>query len=271
MQLKITMIVAAAIGAMFITPVAAVAGGINPVIRPTPVVNRNVASVTYGPYVRFELGRGHMSYDDEHWLPPGYPGDPKVTFDLEGGNASLGAIAIGYDWMNGFRGDISLFAAPKMSIAGNWSGPLPGPHADITGGSVQSTGLMVNLFYSPLEQRGVNSRIQPFLVAGLGLSRNAVGDWTRTNPSAPSAVRTFEGDTSVSPAFSLGFGVSVQLTPPGSRPVMLEASYRYYNFGDASGGATPLAGNGSSPVRPLSFTPTDRVISISIRIPLKRL
>lgn len=232
-----------------------------------------VASVTYGPYVRFEIGGSHRSLNDAYWLPPGYPSDPKVTFDLGSGSGTFGGVALGYDWMNGFRGDIELLSRGRMDLSGPWTSPAPGPHADITGGTVRTTALMLNVYYSPLEKKGVNSRVQPFLTAGFGVASNQVGDWTRTNlADADRPVRTFAGDTKTSIALSVGVGVSLQLTKAGQHPVILDASYKYYYFGEARGGATPLPGNGNSePVQPLTFHPSDQVLSISIRIPLQRL
>jgi opacity protein-like surface antigen len=232
------------------------------------------ASVTYGPYVRLDIGSGRASFGDGYWLPPGYPADPRVNFGLQSHTTSVASIALGYDWMNGFRGDVGLIATGKSPVTGPWTStdPVsPGPHGDITSGSVSTTALMGNVFYSPLEHQGVNTRINPFVVAGIGIANNAVGDWTRTNTSLLTGqVRTFAGETSTSVALSLGFGVAWQLTAPGEHPVILEVSYRYYDFGTAHGGSTPLNGSGT-PVKALTFHNTNQVISVGIRIPLNKL
>ncbi|WP_295537318.1 hypothetical protein [uncultured Thioclava sp.] len=271
MRSKVAAAALSFMGATALTSIGAMAGGMETAPSPVTVINpKNVASVTYGPYVRAEIGAGRTSLNDAYWLPPGYPADPRVNFDLESKNGGLAAIAFGYDWMNGFRGDISLIATSKTGLKGPWTSPTPGPHADITAGSVRTTALMANLFYSPLEQQGVNSRIQPFLVAGIGLAGNKVGQWTRTNAAAATPVRTFEGSTTFSPAFSVGVGVSMQLTNVGTHPVMLEASYRYYQFGKAQGGSASTSAGGT-PVQPLTFNTSDQVLSLGIRIPLNRL
>lgn len=231
------------------------------------------ASVTYGPYLRLEAGTGSMRLKDAYWHPPGYPVDPAVTFDLGKANSGFGAAALGFDWMNGLRGDISILGTGSMDLAGTWTSPPGGTHATITGGSVRTTAVMGNLFYSPLEQRGINSRLQPFLVVGLGFARNKVSDWTRTNPAAASSTnRTFSGDTSTSLAASVGLGLSWQVTPPGKYPVVLDAAYRYYYFGTAKGGTDNVfPTSGQPPQEPLTFKPSEQVISLSIRIPLKRM
>lgn len=239
---------------------------------------QRTASVTYGPYARFELGGALPSPDDGYWLPPGYvdgvTGDPRVNFDLDGDSRGFGAIALGYDWMNGFRGDLSLTFTGSTSITGPCSGASDGTpcsgHANIIGGSVKTTALMGNVFYSPLEQRGSNSVFQPFIVGGIGLAHNKVGPWTRENTSGgPAPVRSFEGDSKTDLAWSLGFGASLQVTRPGKWPVIVEASWRYYDFGEASGGATPITAGGV-PVQPLTFNQRDQVVSIGVRIPLRR-
>lgn len=227
------------------------------------------ASVTYGPYARVEIGGAAQSFKDAYWLPPGYPADPRVTFDLGDKNTGFGSVAVGHDWMNGFRADLSLSITGRSDIAGNCSSASDGTacatHADITGGSVKTTALMGNVFYSPLEQRGSNSRFQPFIVGGLGIASNDVGDWTRENAGS----RTFLGDRTTDLAWSIGVGMAYQVSKPGKRPVILEASYRYYDFGTAKGSATPATGT-SLPVEPLTFNTTSQVLSVGLRIPLTK-
>ncbi|MCV2880103.1 hypothetical protein OE699_14730 [Sedimentimonas flavescens] len=245
-------------------------------ISPTSFPSFGVASVTYGPYLRIEGGYASRSLHDAYWLPPGYPGkDPRVNFDLDDDKGAIWGVAAGYDWLNGFRADVELLGRSGMDLNGVWASPGPGPHADITGGTVRTTALMANLYYAPLEQRGSHSRFQPFLFSGLGLANNKVSTWTRTNPDAEGGEertdRSFEGDSNLTIAAAIGFGASIQLTKPGQHPVILEAAYKYYYFGTAHGGATPLPGSGTSePYKPLTFKPNDQVVTLSLRIPLKR-
>ncbi|MBI1170084.1 outer membrane beta-barrel protein [bacterium] len=231
-----------------------------------PVLNPNTASVTYGPYFRAELGGASSNLADGHWLPPGYPKDPRIDFDLSGKTRGLVGIAVGYDWMNGFRGDLSLLNIGKTGVTGPHT--TSGSHADITAGSISATAVMASLYYSPLERSGSNSRLQPFVVAGLGMANNRVGSWTRTNLTEVPVNRTFNGSSNVSAALSLGVGVSYQITGPSQHPVMLELAYRYYDFGIAKGGTTADVG-ASTPVEPLTFRNKAGIVSVSIRIPLQ--
>lgn len=239
------------------------------------IVGTRVASVTYGPYMRLEFGRASSSIGDGFWQSPGFPSDPQINFDLDADSKGFGSIAVGFDWQNGFRADVAFLATGSTSVSGPCSSASNGSscaiHADIAGASLNTTALMGSVYYSPLEQRGSNSPFQPFIVGGLGFARSEVGPWTRENATVGQPTRTFAGGTSTNLAWSIGAGVSYQVTQPGKWPVIIEASWRYYDFGKASGGSTPLVGSGSSqPVTPLTFANRDHVLSVGLRIPLKR-
>ncbi len=241
---------------------------------------KRTLSVTYGPYARIELGGAAPSFSNGSWLPPGED-DPRITFDVipDKLRNAFGALALGYDWQNGFRGDLALFGMGRVDIKAPCTSASNGTscanHIDITGGSVQTQGAMANFFFAPLEAQGSNAVLQPFVVAGLGVAQNDVGDWTRTKNAgnatiASNPVRTYLGDTSSSVAWSFGLGASYQVTRPGKWPVLVEASWRYYDFGRASGSVMSTGGTGTEPREPFGFDNTSQVLSISVRIPLKR-
>ena len=241
---------------------------------------KQTLSVTYGPYARVELGAAASSLGDGNWLPPGRA-DPQITFDVmpDKSHTGFGAIALGYDWQNGFRGDLALFRAGRNDLnapcVSASDGTSCATHSDITGGSIQTNGAMANVYYAPLEAQGSNALLQPFVSAGLGVAQSTVGDWTRTkNPGNATAgsdtVRTYLGDTSNSVAWSVGLGASYQVTPAGKWPVLAEASWRYYDFGRATGSAVSANGKGAAPREAFSFGNTSQVLSISLRIPLER-
>jgi len=256
--------------ALFSAP--AMAQEVSPVTLST-----QTASVTYGPYARLSFGTSANSYDDGRWQNGG--GDPTIMFDLGDETASFGELAIGYDWQNGFRADLALGRfgdADAIGPCASTSNATPcSDHADISGGTVSSTTVMGNIYYAPFEHRGNNSVFQPFLTAGIGFARNEVGVWTReANPGSPSPrpFRSFESNTDTQFAWSVGLGAAWQISRPGQHPVLVEASWRYFDLGEASGGATPLPGNGAgAPDVPLTFENTRQVFSLGIRIPLQRL
>lgn len=240
------------------------------------ITGGRVASVTFGPYIRAELGAARVSPENGYWLSPGQS-DPKVTFDLDGDTAGYGALAFGYDWQNGIRADVALIGDGRASTMGPCASVSDASscslHADITDASVSTTALMVNLFYAPTEARGSHSVFSPFVVAGVGIASNSVSNWTRENTDGSDRdFRTFEGAKTSSAAWSIGIGAAWQVTRPGRRPVIVEVGWRYFDFGKAEGGATPLPGNGQSePRQPLTFGVTDQIISLGVRIPLQRL
>jgi opacity protein-like surface antigen len=176
-------------------------------------------------------------------------------------------------------GDISVYGPCISASDGTPCDRPPAPvraHADIADGSARSTVLMANLFYAPLEARGSNSRFQPFLVGGIGFSRNTVESWTRFNldagtpPGSGPATRVFGSNTETDFAWSIGLGASWQLTRAGQRPVLLDVSWRYYDFGEAVGGSVADVGV-STPRQPLTFDLDGHVFSVGLRIPLQRL
>ncbi|NKX44029.1 outer membrane protein [Roseicyclus persicicus] len=239
------------------------------------------ASVTYGPYLRFEIGGALTTLGDAYWLPPGQS-DPQIDFDLDGDDVGFGAIAVGFDWQNGVRADLALLRTGDIGFAGPCASASDGSpcdgtqqanfldqHADISDGSVHSAALMANLFYAPLEARGSAATFQPYVVAGLGLARNAVDYWTRVNPAATQPTRTFGSNTTTDLAWSIGIGASWQLTRPGDRPILLDVSLRHYDFGTAVGGSTS-AQQGGIPREPLTFELTSQVLTVGLRIPLQR-
>lgn len=233
------------------------------------------ASVTYGPYVRLEAGAAGFLPGDAYWLPHGIS-DPRINFDADAGTEGFGAVALGYDWQTGIRADVSVFATGTSNVTAPCASASDGSscdiHTDMSEASVKTTGVMGNLFYAPFEARGSNSIFQPFVVGGVGIASNEVGEWTRENlANTTRPTRTFEGDTTTDLAWSVGVGASLQTTKPGRWPILVEASWRWYDFGTASGGATPLPGNGTEePRQPFTFDNTAQVFSFGLRIPLQR-
>lgn len=260
-----------AIGAIAFGPYAtgASANGLTPVAEEAPVVVQAPAPAT-GFYFRGAVGKARSEAQNAYWEPPGFPGDPRVHFNMDVDETSFGEAALGYDFSNGFRGDLALSAFGKTDFDGSWSHtnpPTPGPHADMSG-SIHSKAIMVNGYFEPLAYMGRQQAFQPFLTVGMGLARNEMSDWTRTNAASVPVTRTFEGDTNTDFAWSVGFGVSAELNPSG-HPVFLEASYRYFDLGTASGSDTPVPGSGSSnPVTPFQFDQREHVISVGVRVPL---
>jgi opacity protein-like surface antigen len=222
-----------------------------------------------GGYIRGELGGTRYSAGDASWLPPGYPEDPKVFFNLDTDDAVFGALAFGYDYGNGWRAEVAINMFGSSDFDGDWSRTEPadpGPHASMEG-SVKSLAMFANGYYDiPTE-----GSVTPFLTAGLGVARNSMDDWTRINPDSDRTTRSYEGGSESSLAWSIGAGLAVEIGPiVGSQPAQLELAWRYFDLGSVSGGTAPLPGSGESgePQAPLGFDVTNQVISVGLRIPL---
>ena len=219
-------------------------------------------------YVRIELGATRGSAGDASWLPPGYPEDPQVFFDLDVDTGAMAAFAIGRDYGTGWRSEVALNIFGKTDFAGPWSYTVPedpGPHADMEG-SVRSFALMAN-GYRDFDTGGA---MTPFVTVGLGLAHNTMGDWTRINPAAGRERRSFQGDSDTGLAWSVGAGLSWDIGPVfGSAPAKLDLTWRYFDLGSVTGGTTALDGSGDdNPVEALNFDVTDHVIGLGLRIPL---
>lgn len=226
--------------------------------------------VTFGPYVRAGLGVEYSMVDDGFWESPG-ASDPLVLFAFDSDNAAFGSVGVGFDWMNGYRGDISLSYFGEKDVSGPWSAtipPTPGPHASMAT-SVSSLALMGHVYYTPWERQGKNTRFNPYVSAGVGFARNEMSTWTRTNPAATRPERSFEGNIETDLAWSVGIGASWQIQRPGQRVMLLDAGVQYFDLGDAQGSGQPLAGSGTStPRQPLTVGMDATVVSVGIRIPL---
>ena len=221
-----------------------------------------------GNYFRIELGAVQGSAGDANWQPPG-PADPRVFFDLDINATAMGAIALGHSYGNGWRAEAALNVFGSTDFAGPWSYTVPadpGPHADMEG-SVRSVALLANGYYDFT----MGGKATPFVTAGLGVARNTMGNWTRINPEAGRPVRSFEGNTDTSLAWTIGAGVAWDVGPVlGSAPAKLELAWRYFDLGSVSGGTTALPGSGAggTPVEALNFDVTDQVITLGLRIPM---
>lgn len=225
-----------------------------------------------GTYMRAEMGIMRASPGNSSWLPPGYPDDPQVFFDLGSSNGGFAGVALGYDWANGARGEVELLGFGKTDFAGPWSYTVPatpGPHASVQG-SVRSVAVMGNLFYEPFQNP--KSKFAPYVMVGLGLANNTMSDWTRINTDSGRDERSFAGASHTDLAMAVGFGVSMEVGKTGKGdPMTLEMGYRYFDLGTAQGSTTPLPGSGAGgdPVGALKLDQSNQVVTLGLRIPLR--
>ena len=235
-------------------------------------IDRQVAGPSGAPgletYLRIEVGAARPDAGDASWRPPG-PNDPQVFFDLDLDSTAMAGIAIGRRFGDGWRGEAAINIFGSSDFSGDWSYTVPatsGPHASMQG-SVRSVAVFANGYYD----FAMEGDFTPFLTAGLGLSRNTMGDWTRINPSSGRVTRSFGGASDSGFAWNVGAGVAWDVGPVlGSAPAKLELAWRYFELGSVSGSTNALSGNGSggTPIEALNFDVTDQVFSVGLRFPL---
>jgi len=232
----------------------------------SPVPLKPEGSFRDPDYIRFALGLSEPRANDAYWLPPGYPGDPKVLYGLDLKRVTYGALAVGHYWGGGLRSEVALTAfgpSDFSTTSVSTQPPTSGTHATMTG-TTSSYVVMANGYYTPyIEALG---RVQPYVTAGIGVSANSMGTWTRTNLTKADPTRSFEGTTTVALAGTIGAGLEVYLGEVSGKPTSLDLGYNFYELGNVSGTAIPTNGSGHSPVKPLNFNKTDQVVSVSLRI-----
>ncbi|WP_425073744.1 hypothetical protein [Sagittula sp. S175] len=67
-------------------------------------------------------------------------------------------------------------------------------------------------------------------------------------------------------AWTAGIGVAYEMAAMG-RPMFVDVSYPYFDFGSVSGGTTPVSDNGAAASKGLNFDLTGHALSIGLRIP----
>lgn len=233
-----------------------------------------------GWYLEGAAGGTWLGDQPGYWQSPG-PGDPRITYDVDGNATFAGFISVGKTVREGVRADFSLGVIGNQDIHADWVSPppsadpdKPNDHANMDTSVSAITG-MFNVSVEPLTLAGKNGAIQPFITAGIGMANVSMDNWTRTNNATNMGgdpdfrpVRTFDGNSNLNFAWSIGGGVSVDITETMKRPAYLDLSYRYIDMGNVSGGSEALPGNGNSvPIEPFNFDYTVHVVSVGLRIP----
>lgn len=92
------------------------------------------ASVTYGPYLRLDLGGAMLDPSSAFWAPPSED-DPSISLDASADDVGFGAIGVGFDWQNGIRADLSLFGMGTSNMTAPVRAPRTEPPVRRTGAS----------------------------------------------------------------------------------------------------------------------------------------
>ncbi len=238
------------ISSLLVPVILAMAGGI--------ASAANAQSLNQGAYFRGELGGSVLATDSGYWWGPGGPpADPRITFSLNDAFGVTGSAGFGYDWANGLRADVSANGLIGMQVDGTFQSANDGTtvgHANDIHAPVTVLAVLANVFVEPMLLAGADSGFQPFLTGGVGLASVSTGQWTRNNPASPQPTRTWEGANQTNFAWTLGAGVSIDLQGLTGGEGKLDLTYRYTDYGAASGGSAavnpPPAGQ---PTEPFNF------------------
>ena len=210
-----------------------------------------------------------------YWTGPG-GGAPRITFGLDDPATFTGSMALGYDWMNGIRSDLSFTLDSNMDVTATIRSTSDGSptagHTQTITGSINAQALMANLFVEPLKLTGNDGPVQPFLTVGAGVAHVSMGQWTRYNPNngPPDTYRTFYGADQFNLAWTAGGGVSVRLGEgrPGMAAPILDLTYRLSSYGNVAGGDTPTRGMGPGPREPFNFDDITQTATVGLRVPI---
>lgn len=173
----------------------------------------------------------------------------------DGGYGSSPALSggIGYRIDEHFRVDLTLGWRPQFRFSGDANFPVTGGQA-VRGDVSTLTGMVTGyLDLAPLLPVDLGP-FEPFVGAGIGVSRNRLDGTTLSFPSIPQIVTT-PGGTWTGFAWTATAGTAIRLAPN----LALEIAYRYTDFGRVEtdrGDATRYRISGTVPL-PIDGTRSD--------------
>lgn len=233
----------------------------------------NIGIVQADWYMRGEIGAAVSATDQGYWWGPGGPpADPRITFSLNNPIGITGSFAVGAQVMDGVRADISVGGVGNLNVEGLFLSASDGTpaagHVTNISGTASAFAVMANLFVEPFRATGNDSAFQPFLTGGVGVSNVTLGPWTRINPAKVQVNRTWEGNSQLDFAWTLGAGASYALDDVMGTPAFLDLTYRYTDYGQATGGTAAVNPPPSnSPTEPFNFSLTTHTLTLGLRIP----
>jgi opacity protein-like surface antigen len=198
----------------------AAADGIRPYLRATAGIDwsgdttfKDANCNAVDPYALFGCGKG------EDGKPIGARGDF--------GNSTLLGLGAGLELTRWFRVEAALDVRPNLQFDGNANFVRAGKDQPVRGSLTQAD-LMAFAYIDPLAAMGVESRWQPFLGLGAGVSRNDIGSMTYEFPELKQPrYSVMPGGTNYDFAWSATAGLGYQV----SDNVTLELAYRYSDLG----------------------------------------
>ncbi len=237
----------------------AAAEGIRPYLRTTLGLDwsgnttfRDADCNAVDPYALFGCGTG----DDGRRI--GARGDF--------GTSTLLGLGAGLELTPWFRVEANLDVRPGLAFSGNANFARAGADQPVHGSLTQAD-LMAFAYIDPLAAMGVQSRWQPFLGLGAGVSRNAVGAMTYDFPALQQPrYSVMPGGTEYAFAWAATAGIGYRV----SDAVTLELAYRYSDLGKVATDVGSLYNVTSRSARyiPIAATEADLVtqsVTVSAR------
>lgn len=178
-----------------------------------------VLDTTESWYLRGDVGYSHAKRPEADFAQAALEGD--IARESFRDSAVLGG-GLGYRFSPMFRADVTMDHRFNARFKGLPAGDGLAPGSLSDRGRFQSSTAMLNV-YADL---GTYNGLTPYLGAGIGVARNILGDYTRTD--IPGAVERLSGGDEYDLAWALMAGVGYRL----SSSFTLDLGYRYASLGD---------------------------------------
>lgn len=183
--------------------------------------------------------------DGDDGKPIGARGDFGMTTLL-----GIGAGAELTPWL---RVEAEAAARPNLDFEGNANFKRSGKRQPVSGTLSQSE-LMAFAYLDPLEAMGVQSRLQPFIGLGAGVSRNELAEMRYDFPELTQPrYAVMPGGT----AYSFAWAATAGLAYAVDGNITLELAYRYSDLGKAETDAGELFNVTSKGERYIPIAPTE--------------
>lgn len=191
------------------------------------------------PYLRATLGldwSGSTAFNDvdcnavdPYALFGCADGDDGKPIEARGdfGSSTLLGLGAGLAFTPWFRAEASLDIRPDLAFDGNANFQRAGRDQPVSG-TLNQADVMAFAYVDPLAAMGVESRWQPFLGLGAGISRNEIGRMTYRFPElAQPRYSVMPGGTQYDFAWAVAAGIGYRVNDG----ITLELGYRYSDLG----------------------------------------
>lgn len=185
------------------------------------------------------------------------------------GTSTLLGLGAGLALTPWLRAEVDVEVRPNMAFDGNANFLRAGSDQPVSG-TLNQADVMGFAYIDPLAAMGVQSRLQPFLGLGLGVSRNEIGRMTYDFPELTQPrYAIMPGGTRYDFAWAASAGVGYRV----SDGITLELAYRYSDLGTVETDVGNLYNVTSTSARniPIAETEADLVtqsVTVSARFGL---